>query len=162
MQKLFVSWRTEKLRGTRFECIVGVVALSDDEPLSTMLTTTSDVDPADVRKELERIRQSRTVGPSKKLIELLNFVVEAALNGEAEQLKETMVGTLLFGRAPDYDPKADPVVRNQAWRLRSKLAEYYASEGAEDALLIQVPKGRYVPKFRRRDAHESGPLPSDS
>lgn len=66
-------------------------------------------------------------------------------------LKETTIGVAVFGRSPDYDPKADTIVRSQAWRLRSKLRQYYASEGAHESIIIDLPIGHYVPTFRLRE-----------
>jgi len=57
----------------------------------------------------------------------------------------------VFQRPPDYDPKVDPIVRVQAGRLRSKLGEYYATEGAHDLVVIQIPKGAYAPVFGARN-----------
>ena len=76
-----------------------------------------------------------------RLMQLLNFVVASTLRGEAEHLKETTIGVAVFGRSPDYDPKVDTIVRSQAWRLRSKLRKYYAAEGANDPIVIEVPVG---------------------
>ena len=104
----------------------------------------------EIRSELERVRKSRTVGSSERLIQFLNFVVEAALNGE--HLKETTIGVYVFGRSPDYDPKVDTIVRSQAWRLRSKLRKYYASEGANAHIVVDIPTGHYVPVFHVREA----------
>jgi hypothetical protein len=111
----------------------------------------------EIREALERIRTSRTLGASKKLLQLLNFVVETALRGEGDQLKETVIAVSVFGRPTDYDPKADTVVRNQALRLRLKLSDYYESEGAREPLMIQIPKGQYAPRFVAR-ASPSKPL----
>jgi TolB-like protein len=72
------------------------------------------------------------------------------LNGRPELLKEYNLGLEVFQRPPDYDPKIDPIVRVQARRLRSKLDEYYASEGADTSLVIHIPKGAYVPVFETR------------
>jgi len=87
----------------------------------------------------------------QRLAQLLTFVVEATLKGEASHLKETTIGVCVFGRSPDYDPKVDTIVRSQAWRLRGKLKEYYATEGSHDPIIINVPLGRYVPAFNPRD-----------
>ena len=108
--------------------------------------------PSDIRSALDRLRKSRTIGSSERLVEFLNFVVEASLNGE--HLKETTIGVSVFGCTTDYDPKADAIVRSQAWRLRLKLKEYYAHEGADDPLVIDLPKGHYVPVFSVRKARE--------
>ena len=104
--------------------------------------------PGEIRSALDRITSSRTLGNSERLIQFLNFVVEAALNGE--HLKETTIGVSVFNCKPDYDPKADAIVRSQAWRLRLKLRVYYASEGAADPLVIDLPKGHYMPAFSLR------------
>jgi TolB-like protein len=107
----------------------------------------------EVHSQLERILASQTLAGSDQLKRLLRLVVERALNGQSDLLKEYNLGLEAFHRPPDYDPKTDPIVRVQARRLRSKLAEYYASEGASDALIIQIPKGAYIPVFEPRNAH---------
>jgi hypothetical protein len=68
-------------------------------------------------------------------------------------LKETTIGVSVFARSPDYDPKVDTIVRSQVWRLRAKLRKYYASEGANDPIIIEIPIGRYVPAFHPRGGH---------
>jgi hypothetical protein len=89
-------------------------------------------------------------------VQLLRFVVGSTLKGEAMYLKETTIGVAVFGRSPDYDPKVDTIVRSQAWRLRAKLKKYYATEGREDALVIDLPLGHYVPVFSVRPQPGSG------
>jgi hypothetical protein len=89
---------------------------------------------------------------AEKLIQLLNFLVETTLDGNAHYLKETTIGVSVFGRSPDYDPKTDTIVRSQAWRLRAKLRDYYATEGAHDAVIIDVAKGQYSATFSFRPA----------
>jgi len=115
--------------------------------------------PPDIRSALDRVRKSRTLGSSERLIQFLTFVIEAVLNGE--HLKETTIGVSVFGCSPDYDPKVDAIVRSQAWRLRLKLKEYYATEGADDPLVIDLPKGGYMPVFslRNRRTEQSEGLP---
>ena len=73
------------------------------------------------------------------------------MSGDAQYLKETTIGVSVFGRAPDYDPKKDTIVRTQAWRLRAKLRDYYALEGAADPIVISIPKGHYTAVFTFRD-----------
>jgi TolB-like protein len=109
--------------------------------------------PADeVRAQIERILGSQTLSGSDQLKRFLRLVVERTLNGQPELLKEYNLGLEVFQRPPDYDPKVDPIVRVQARRLRSKLVEYYAGEGAHDPVVIQIPKGAYVPVFDARNA----------
>jgi hypothetical protein len=117
--------------------------------------------PSDIRSALDRVRNSRALGNSERLIQFLNLVVEAALN--SEHLKETTIGVSVFNCKPDYDPKADAIVRSQASRLRLKLREYYASEGAADPLVIDLPKGHYMPAFSLRsnvDAENTANYPT--
>jgi hypothetical protein len=102
---------------------------------------------ADVWNAMNRIRESRTMKGCRRLTQLLEFVIGATLRGESEHLKETTIGVAVFGRTPDYDPKVDTIVRSQAWRLRAKLRQYYAAEGADDPLIIDLPTGHYVPAF---------------
>src|SRR6266404_5591643 len=104
----------------------------------------------EVRAQLDRILASRTLAGSDQLKRLLRLTVERTINGQSDLLKEYNLGLEVFQRPPDYDPKIDPIVRVQARRLRSKLDEYYAGEGSADSLVIQIPKGAYVPAFSQR------------
>ena len=104
-----------------------------------------------VRNQLERVLASHVLAGSGQLQRLLRLVVERTLDGQPSLLKEYNLGLEVFQRPPDYDPKIDPIVRVQARRLRAKLDEYYASEGADDPLLIQIPKGAYTPVFAPRN-----------
>ena len=61
-----------------------------------------------------------------------------------------MLGIDVFGRKPSYDPRVDAVVRTEAVKLRARLREYYESEGREDEIVIDMPKGGYIPAFRHR------------
>ena len=118
--------------------------------------------PAEVWSALERIGRSRTIRRSEKLVQLLNFIVETTLSGDVEHLKETTIGVSVFGRPPDYDPKADTIVRSQAWRLRAKLNDYYATEGAQDSVIIDIPKGQYAATFSLRSwSTEPKPISSE-
>jgi TolB-like protein len=106
---------------------------------------------AEVLEELERVERSRTLANSKRLIELLRFVVEAQLRGDTEGLKQTAIGVELYGRDPSYDPKLDGVVRTHARRLRERLVVYYETEGVGDPVVITLPRGGYVPVFQKRE-----------
>jgi hypothetical protein len=115
-----------------------------------------EISPQDVWGEVNRIQKSRAMTGCQRLMQLLNFVVGSTLKGEADHLKETTIGVAVFGRSPDYDPKADTIVRSQAWRLRSKLRKYYSGEGADDPLIIDIPVGHYVPVFHARESIKAG------
>ncbi len=80
----------------------------------------------------------------------LRFLVERHLAGSDNQLKESVIAVEVFGRKPDHDPSRDSIVRTEAGRLRGRLAEYYVTEGKEDGVIIDLPKGGYTPAFRLR------------
>ncbi len=77
----------------------------------------------------------------------LKYVVEQTIAKDLESLKEYQIGLRVYERGPAYDTRSDPIVRVEASRLRSKLLEYYDSQGREDAVRIMLPKGTYVAAF---------------
>src|SRR5271165_2150451 len=112
----------------------------------------SDIATPEIRDALARVEGSRLFANSKRLTELLRFVVETQLRGDTEGLKQTAIGIELYRRDPSYDPKLDGIVRTHARRLRERLGDYYHSEGLHDPVVIELPRGGYVPTFRRRGA----------
>lgn len=110
-------------------------------------------------EHLEKVLHSRTLQNSESLKAFLRFVVEKTVDDNDAQLKEYTIATEVFGRDSDYDPRIDSVVRVQAGRLRTKLHEYYATEGKADQVIIDLPKGHYHPVFNyaRADIHETSP-----
>jgi hypothetical protein len=114
--------------------------------------------------QLEKILQGRSLQGSENLKAFLRFVVDRAIEGQESQLKEYVIATEVFGRGKGFDSRIDSVVRVQAGRLRTKLQEYYATEGKDDEIVIDLPKGQYTPVFshaRRSDERESnGEAPS--
>ena len=87
---------------------------------------------------------------SKRYPALLRFVVEQTLEGNADQVKERMIGMEVFSRPPGYDSNADPVVRITAGEIRKRLAQYYYDPSHNTEIRIELPTGSYVPVFQRR------------
>jgi hypothetical protein len=111
-------------------------------------------------EELEKVLQSHTLQNSESLKAFLRFVVEKTVDDEDVLLKEYTIATEVFGRNDDYDPRIDSVVRVQAGRLRTKLHEYYTTEGKGDQIVIDLPKGHYHPVFNcphPESLHEASP-----
>ncbi|HYG11696.1 MAG TPA: hypothetical protein VD835_17245 [Pyrinomonadaceae bacterium] len=98
-------------------------------------------------EQLEKVLHSRTLQNSESLKAFLRFVVEKTIADRDALLKEYTIATEVFGRNSDYDPRIDSVVRVQAGRLRTKLQEYYTTEGKSDRIIIDLPKGHYHPVF---------------
>jgi hypothetical protein len=96
----------------------------------------------------DRLAASATFARSRRLIRLLEFTIDAALAGRGGEIKESTIGSEVYDRGTDFDPRADGIVRVEASRLRQKLAEYYLSAGEADPIRIDYPKGSYVPTFR--------------
>jgi TolB-like protein/lipoprotein NlpI len=101
-----------------------------------------------IRAQLQRILASDLFLNAQRPSQFLRFIVETALAGHDRQIKEYVLGVDVFGRPADYDPKDDPVVRIEAGRLRKKLSEYYSGLGVKDPIIIEVPRGGYIPVFR--------------
>ena len=94
--------------------------------------------------EVEKLVSSRTLHGSESLCKLLHFLAQQALDHPGAPVKEHQIATEVFGRPSGFDPQLDSLVRVQAGRLRSKLAAYYESEGVEDHIVLDLPKGSYV------------------
>jgi hypothetical protein len=101
-----------------------------------------------IREQLERILANPLFKNSKRYPNLLRFVVERALEGHTEPLKERTLGIEVFGREPDYDTNLDPVVRTSACEIRKRIAQYYHDAAHETEIRIEFPAGSYVPEFR--------------
>ena len=103
--------------------------------------------PDQVRASVERIASSSPFIHADSLTQFLQYIVEQALNGNCQTLKEYTLGLEVFRRGVDFDPKNDTIVRVQARALRSRLASYYETEGHDAPVRVSVPKGSYVPVF---------------
>jgi TolB-like protein/Tfp pilus assembly protein PilF len=119
---------------------------------------TADFEAQAVRAQLERALASAGFSHSERLSRFLRFVVERHLEGRDEELKESVIALEVFGNR-DYDPKRDSIVRTEAGRVRARLAEYYLGEGGGDPVIIELPKGGYIPMFRRIGEARAGRNP---
>lgn len=98
-----------------------------------------------ITEQLRLVVQSRTFRRATRLKGLLEYVVKTALNGEDSGQSRT--ARELFGKSSDFDPSVDPVIRVQFGRLRRMLNSYYATEGKDDRVLINLPVRKYTPTF---------------
>lgn len=115
-----------------------------------------------VRAQVARIVASEGFARAPRMRRFLEFIVEETLAGRGDQLGEYTVGVSVFDRGAGFEPALDPIVRNDARRLRLKLMEYYRQLEGEpgEGILIEVPKGGYLPLFRRvRKSEWSGRVP---
>jgi hypothetical protein len=113
-----------------------------------------------LHSQVEKLNRSTILHGSESLCKLLKYLGEHSLDSPGTSLKEYQIATEVFGRPADFDSRVDSTVRVQTGRLRSKLAEYYAGEGAADRLLIEIPKGAYSLTYHLRPLVETPPPPA--
>jgi adenylate cyclase len=123
------------------------------QPLPGLATNFSPSE-TDIRQHLAKILTSPQFVNAPNLRNFLRFIVEKTLAGEGTEIKGYTVATQVLGRKADFDPNLDPIVRIQAGRLRRALEQYYVVQGKSDAVVIDVPKGSYVPVFRSASRQE--------
>ena len=104
----------------------------------------------EIRAALDNVVGSPNFRASPRLAAFLRFVVEATLDGRADRVKEYSIAVGALGRNDTFDPQTNPIVRVEAGRLRQALERYYAGPGRSDRLVIEIPCGRYIPRFDRR------------
>ena len=120
--------------------------------MMTMADAIGDaVAPDEIRAALQRMIGSDVFSRSPQLGAFLRFVVEAVLHGKADRIKAYTIGVEVLRRDAKFDPQLDPIVRVEATRLRRAIERYYAGPGAADPVIIDLPRGSYVPTFRRRE-----------
>lgn len=106
--------------------------------------------PTEWRDLLHRVAAAPRFQKSKRLRELLLYLGERGLQDPAYILREQEIGVDVFGRPADYDTSHDTLVRVQVSQLRKKLQDHFSEEGRDEPLVIEIPKGNYVPVFRPR------------
>jgi hypothetical protein len=101
-------------------------------------------------RQIDRLVTSQTLHGSESLCKLLRYLASNAIEHPGVPVKEYRIATEVFGRPENFDPQVDSTIRVQAGRLRVKLTEYYAGEGAEDPIIVEMPKGQYLLTFHPR------------
>jgi hypothetical protein len=113
---------------------------------------------------VERVISSSHFRGTLRLREFLIYIAECELKQTPEAATEQQIGVHVFHRPPGYNSSEDSIVRTHARLLRQKLAEFFATEGAAEPTIIEVPKGHYLPTFRLRQSEPPPapfPLPSE-
>jgi len=99
---------------------------------------------------VDRIAASPVLRGSEGLCKLLRHLAEMALQEPRVSTNEFRIATEVLGRRSDFNPKIDSSVRAQISRLRSKLEEYYTTIGAEDEIIIDMPRRGWGLTFQKR------------
>ena len=125
------------------------------------VTHTFDLGRQHCFQQIERLTKSHSLHSSESLCRLLRYLAEHAIDHPGIALKEYQIATEVLGRPAGFDPQSDSTVRVQAGRLRVKLAEYYAHEGVDDPILVEIPKGSYSLTFHMRNPRAGAqPMPA--
>ena len=126
---------------------------AEERPIQAKIAET-EKDPAAVRKHLAEITEGTAFKGSHRSAQFLRYIVEQAIEGHLDTLKERVIGMELFGRSPTYDTSEDAIVRVTASDVRRRLLQHYGLYGAASELRITLPLGSYLPVI----THENGQL----
>jgi len=117
------------------------------EPVTESWIPTSEFEKGAVQQQLEHLLASPLFHSSKRYAQFLRLVVPRALDGQASQLKERVLGIEIFDRPPDYDTNTDPIVRVTAAEIRKRIEQYYQDPKHSQEIRLFLPAGSYVPQF---------------
>lgn len=109
------------------------------------------------RELLGRILASSHLRRAPRLQELLRYLGEQSLKHDCQRLQEHEIGAYVFHRPDSYDTSADNIVRTSVSDLRRRIEAYFHSEGSDEALLVEIPRGSYIPIFRKRAVEDETP-----
>jgi hypothetical protein len=124
------------------------MSTSVNAPLSTRLLPQH-------REVMLRLLESQTFSTAPRLRDVLAYLLRTMEDETADEISEQSIGQVVFGRPAGYNASEDNIVRVTVRHLRSRLKEYYSSEGAADALILVIPKGKYIPSFVPREVSSS-------
>ena len=116
---------------------------------------------SEIEAQVQRILQSPQFRNAAVLQSFLSFITARTIMGDLDSITEHGIAAEVFARGSTFDSSIDTIVRTQAYRLRLRLRDYYSTDGKFDPILIEVPKGHYVPLFIRNPLIKSLPVHSE-
>ena len=108
-----------------------------------------------ISHQIDLILANPDFNATSQQIALLKYVVNQTLAGKSQEINDDTIASDVFGRGPDFDKRIDPIVSIRADQLRRVLKRYYDSVGKSDPIRIDIPKGTYVPVFKKRELNRS-------
>jgi hypothetical protein len=117
------------------------------EPVAESWIPSSEVEKGAVQQQLEHLLGAPSFRSSKRYPRFLRYVVTRALDGQADQLKERILGIEVFDRPADYDTNIDSIVRVTAAEIRKRIDQYYQDPQHGQEIRLFLPAGSYVPQF---------------
>jgi hypothetical protein len=129
--------------------------------IGKILETEKDIEL--LQQHLREVIEGAAFKASQRSGQFLKYIVDQAIAGHFESLKERVIGIELFGRCPTYDTGEDAIVRVTASDVRKRLLQHYGKDGATSEFRISLPLGAYIPEIARRphssangNSHHSG------
>ena len=116
--------------------------------MTSFLGDGTGMSPEAIRAHLSDILASAVFAKADRISRFLRYVVEASLEGRTKQIGEYSIAVDVYDRPQAFDSRLDGIVRVEAGRLRSKLREYYETDGKNSSMRIEFPKGSYAPLFK--------------
>jgi hypothetical protein len=120
-----------------------------------MRLTAPEIDPSGTEVDewlalLDRVSRSPQLRRASRLREFLLYLGRQSVAKGRTDLHEQEIGCSVFGRPAHYDTSQDNIVRVNATELRKRLENYFATDGAHEAWVLEIPRGGYSPVFSRR------------
>src|SRR5580658_7182162 len=115
----------------------------------TVWTAFSSSEQAEIRAAVDRILSSPSFASATRRSQLLRYLAERSLAGDADRITEYGIGLDVFQRPDSFEPRMDSIVRTETSRLRQKLRDYYAADGQSETLAIEIPQRSYTPSLVR-------------
>ena len=137
--------------------MIKITTIDSQEDFVAEMSNIQGIVVDDINSQLGNMLASKVFVASPRQCRFLQYIVDQTITGNIDHLKGYTIGIDVFDREPSFDPGIDSIVRVEAGRLRSKLREYYLTEGINDAIVIELPKGNYTPVFRQRNFAEIDP-----
>jgi len=130
----------------------------------TRITAESDqaeISVAERWELIERILNSQEFKRAQRLRDLLQYIGTQAIKSGVTSIHEQEIGEVVFGRSEEYDTSLDNIVRVNVTELRKRLGHYFKAEGTNETLLVEIPRGSYIPVFCRRSPQNTNETPSE-
>ena len=115
----------------------------------------SNIQAEQIRSQVDKIIASRELEKSTRLQELLDYIVSEYIAGRADRIKGFTIARAVFSAPTDFDADTNSIVRVEAGRLRRRMEEYYRAVGSDDPIIVDIPKGSYVPRFSLNPRHRT-------
>jgi hypothetical protein len=100
-------------------------------------------------RHLEDVLSGESFRSSHRSGQFLRHIVEQAVEGRVDSLKERVIGAELFNRSPNYDTGEDAIVRVTASDVRKRLLQHYGAYRNVSEFRINLPLGSYIPEILR-------------